>query len=81
MTSCLAFEKYGTNCEAEAGGAADNNKCRLSANLNDGTCQELVPPGNLYRCTYSCWDGESGQSSWCREGAVCDYPGPVCQVQ
>ena len=73
MTSCYAFERFGADCEHDVGGAPDPNKCRLSGDLRDGTCEEDPVISGLYRCTYSCWDGEAsaGQDSWCQEGAVC----------
>ena len=61
MTTCYAFDKFGEDCEAAGGGAADSSKCRISSGLGDGTCQEF---GDDYLCTYSCIDGEANDS-WC----------------
>jgi hypothetical protein len=73
MTSCYAFWRFGADCEHDVGGAPDPNKCRLSFELDDGTCVQVG--ASDYRCTYSCWDDTSGQGedSWC--------PNNSCDIQ
>ena len=69
MTSCYAYERFGKDCEHDVGGTGDDNKCWLSFELGDATCRTVG--ASTFLCTYSCWDGEAGQDSWCRDGAVC----------
>ncbi len=51
MTTCFAFNKFGTLC------AGDDNVCRISALLDDGSCENF---GGTDYCTYSCYDEDAG---------------------
>jgi len=71
MTTCYAFDKFGADCSS--GGAV----CSVdgSSGISDGACPDGV-------CTYSCWDGDSSEDSWCPEDVSCGTSPPymgLCQ--